>query len=225
VELDLPRRDSWRRLERCILIRAIALIAATAVALCTIEGTAVGVEVAGRPCSSDATVLWETGHPNLRVTGATVDVPGCDDDEIVGLQVITDAGDVPSEMLFAEVVDERAFFDLSPYDIGIEPTTGVRVALVVDGATITDPDVDVLPGDDVRDPSDTDGSDGTAGPGDRDGTQVLDRRGSRDGTLPFTGTAIQLLFGLALGLFLAGSGLLARRRREGRVEGRVEGQR
>jgi hypothetical protein len=199
--------------------RTTAIVTATVVALGTLEGVALADAAAGSACSSDATVRWETDHRDLRVTRATVEVPGCADDELVGLQVLTGDGSVPAAMIFTGVVDERASFDLSPYDLGVEPTTGVRIALVVDGVTVTDPDVDVLPGDAVRDPADTGGSGGVGVPGDPHGSQLGDRSAGRDGPLPFTGTAIQLLFGLALGLFLGGATLLARTRREGRVEG------
>ena len=87
----------------------------------------------GELCSDAATVSWETDLAALQVTGVFVEVLGCDDGEFVGIELLMDDGSqVPSEEpLGSEVEDEVAFFDVSGFDVGIEPVVGIRVYLVV----------------------------------------------------------------------------------------------
>lgn len=80
-------------------------------------------------CTDTADVSWEVDPDTVTVSGAVVDVPGCEDGDEVGLQLITDDGDVPAEPLVEQVEDERVRFDLEPLNMRIEPVTGVRVLL------------------------------------------------------------------------------------------------
>jgi putative cell wall-binding protein len=81
-------------------------------------------------CSNTANVSWETNMAELTVTGVFVDVPGCGDDELVGLQLLTDDGDIPSgDPLLTRSSADRAFFDIAHLDVGIMPVTGMRVFL------------------------------------------------------------------------------------------------
>ena len=80
-------------------------------------------------CTNTARVRWDVDLESVRVDAAVVEVPGCPDGEIVGLQLITDNGDIPAEALAEPVVDEQATFDLTPYALRVEPVTGVRVFL------------------------------------------------------------------------------------------------
>jgi hypothetical protein len=61
-----------------------------------------------------------------------VEVRGCEDGTPVGLQLITDDGDVPAEALVSEVTSEHAHFDLEPLGLRIEPVIGVRVFIYGD---------------------------------------------------------------------------------------------
>lgn len=80
-------------------------------------------------CTDAAHVRWDVDIDQSTVEGASVDVPGCADGDLVGLQLIMEDGDLPSEPLVAAVEDEKAVFDLTPYAPGIAPTIGVRVTL------------------------------------------------------------------------------------------------
>lgn len=91
----------------------------------------------GTICTGLARVGWDVDLGDVSLRGATVTVEGCDDGEPVGLQLVTDDGDVPADgPLFAEVVDERASFDLAPLAVGVEPVVGVRVFLVLDDVPV-----------------------------------------------------------------------------------------
>ena len=84
----------------------------------------------GELCSTTADVSWVTNHDDVTVEGAVVDVPGCTDGEPVGLQLLTDDGDVPADgPILTEAQDEQAEFDLAPFAQRIEPVVGVRVYL------------------------------------------------------------------------------------------------
>jgi hypothetical protein len=83
-------------------------------------------------CTEIANVTWETNFVQVAVTGAVVEVRGCEDGTPVGLQLITDDGDVPAEALVSEVTDEHAHFDLEPLGMRIEPVIGVRVFIYGD---------------------------------------------------------------------------------------------
>ena len=80
-------------------------------------------------CSDSAHVSWRADDSFTLIHGAVVRVPGCDNGEAVGLQVLTTDGDVPNEPLRASADDENATFDLEPYGLRIEPVIGVRVFL------------------------------------------------------------------------------------------------
>ena len=56
-----------------------------------------------------------------------------DDGEFVGIELLMDDDSQvpPEEHLGSEVEDEVAFFDVSGFDVGIEPVVGIRVYLVV----------------------------------------------------------------------------------------------
>lgn len=101
-----------------VLTWALALLVGPGLAAAQEEG-----------CTQHARVTWDTGTDSVRVDAAHVAVPGCADGERVGLQLLTDDGDLPLEPLIAAVVDEHAVFDLVPLDVRIEPVTGVRIVL------------------------------------------------------------------------------------------------
>lgn len=106
-------------------IMALAVLSTPALATVTMEETE-----GGELCTDFASMSWETDITTLTVAGATVEVKGCDDGEPVGLQLITDEGDVPDDgPIMKEAADERAFFDLTDFEQDIEPVTGVRVYL------------------------------------------------------------------------------------------------
>lgn len=88
----------------------------------------------GVVCTDTVSVSWGTDWETVTVTDAVVEALGCDDGTDVGLQLITDDGDLPAAPLVAQIQAERASFDLRPLDVGIEPVTGVRVLL--DGAVL-----------------------------------------------------------------------------------------
>lgn len=85
--------------------------------------------VAAELCATEAHVAWVVDHETATVSGAHVEVPGCADGDVVGLQLLTDDGDLPSDPILTEALDERAAFDLRPFDVHIEPVIGVRVLL------------------------------------------------------------------------------------------------
>ena len=89
----------------------------------------------GSLCSNTATVGWQTDLAAMQVTGAVVEVPGCEEGDFVGLELVLDDGlTVPDDgPLGTEAKDGFATFDLRPLDVGIEPVIGVRVFLAVEG--------------------------------------------------------------------------------------------
>jgi hypothetical protein len=88
-------------------------------------------------CADTAKVGWEIDLETSTVTGVRVEVPGCDDGEFVGIELITDAGDVPSEEpLAGEVAAEVATFDVTSFGLHVEPVTGIRVYLEVDAIPV-----------------------------------------------------------------------------------------
>lgn len=107
-------------------MRYLSVTAAAVLALSLVPGIA-NAQTSG--CAERADVSWSTDHDSMTVTGASVAVPGCPDGTEVGLQLITDHGDLPEQPLRAAAEDERAEFDLTPLDIGIAPITGVRVLI------------------------------------------------------------------------------------------------
>ncbi len=81
-------------------------------------------------CSDSMDISWETNVGQATVETVVLDVPGCDDGEPVGVQLITDDGDVPRDgPIMAEVQDEQADIDITALEQRIEPVTGVRVFL------------------------------------------------------------------------------------------------
>jgi hypothetical protein len=81
-------------------------------------------------CTSTAHVSWDIDVIELTITGVRVDLPGCSDGDPVGIQVLTDDGDIPADApLMGAVSDERALFDVTQYALRVEPVTGVRVFL------------------------------------------------------------------------------------------------
>lgn len=87
------------------------------------------VAQAPEACTDTANVTWETDWDTVTVEAALVHVPGCVDGDEVGLQLLTDDGDLPAELMVSTVDDERVRFDLSGLDVRIEPVIGVRVLL------------------------------------------------------------------------------------------------
>ena len=52
----------------------------------------------GQLCADTATVSWQTDVGKLQVTGVFVEVPGCEDGEFVGIELLMDdGGQVPPE--------------------------------------------------------------------------------------------------------------------------------
>jgi hypothetical protein len=85
-------------------------------------------------CTDLATVYWDVDLASVTVNGATVDVPGCADGEPVGIQLITDDGDLPPDgPMMGQAEDGHATFDLTGYAVRVEPVTGIRVFLRVPG--------------------------------------------------------------------------------------------
>jgi hypothetical protein len=109
--------------------QAVTLMCALAMLLAA-HSVALAQSTAG--CAEAAHVSWETNWNDVTVTGAVVEVRGCEDGTPVGLQLITDDGDVPAEALVSEVTDEQAHFDLEPLGLRIEPVIGVRVFIYGD---------------------------------------------------------------------------------------------
>jgi hypothetical protein len=103
------------------------LIALVVCLLALLPAPAFGAEA--EACTETANVTWETNWEDVTVTGAIVEVPGCADGDQVGLQLLTDDGDLPAEPLVSEVEAEHAWFDLDHLDVRIEPVIGVRVLL------------------------------------------------------------------------------------------------
>jgi hypothetical protein len=84
----------------------------------------------GLLCSDVAEVSWQADWDTVTVARAAVDVPGCGDGEPVGIQLLTDDGDVPEDgPIMGVVEDERVVFDLASLEQRVEPVTGVRVFL------------------------------------------------------------------------------------------------
>jgi hypothetical protein len=86
----------------------------------------------GQLCSIVADVSWQTDASKLTVDGAIVDVGSCEDGAPIGIQLVTDDGDVPPQgPLMGAVEGGQGVFDLVPYEQRIEPVTGVRVFLQI----------------------------------------------------------------------------------------------
>lgn len=86
-------------------------------------------ESTGQQCTDTVSVRWQVDHERVTVDAAVVEAPGCPDGTPVGIQLITDDGDVPDEPLVESSTNERATFDLTDYALRVEPVTGVRVFL------------------------------------------------------------------------------------------------
>jgi hypothetical protein len=85
-------------------------------------------------CSSTARVSWVAEWQTATVEAAIVEVPGCADGEAIGIQLLTEHGDLPGDgPLMTEVANESARFDFSHAAVRIEPVTGVRVFLELRG--------------------------------------------------------------------------------------------
>jgi putative cell wall-binding protein len=94
------------------------------------EPPVLALQASGGVCSTTARVAWNTDLDTLAVQGVTVEVPGCADGEVVGLQLFTDDGNIPAgDPLLTTARAGRATFDVSELGVGIEPVTGVRVFL------------------------------------------------------------------------------------------------
>lgn len=91
---------------------------------------------APQACTESANLSWEVDHDTASVTVGIVEVPGCDDGDVVGLQLrLEEVGWVPEEPLVTEVADERARFDLRSHDVGMRPVVGGRVTLYGEAMT------------------------------------------------------------------------------------------
>ena len=89
---------------------------------------------AGGICSELARVSWQVDRTSILVRGVTVEVVGCEDGEFVGIELITDDGVVPEDgALSGSVEGEVARFDVSAFELRVEPVIGIRVYLEVDG--------------------------------------------------------------------------------------------
>ena len=110
--------------------RALAVLAINLVIL-AVQAPAAVAE--GQLCTYTATVSWQTDLAELQATGAFVEVFGCDDGEFVGIELLMDDDSQvpPEEPLGSEAEGEVALFDVSGFDVGIEPVVGIRVYLVV----------------------------------------------------------------------------------------------
>lgn len=109
-------------------MRAV-LVLAVLVASLALSGVA-GQAADGDLCSEAAHVSWQADWETVTVARAAVDVPGCGDGESVGIQLLTDDGDVPEDgPVMGVVADERVVFDLTSLDQRVEPVIGVRVFL------------------------------------------------------------------------------------------------
>jgi hypothetical protein len=112
------------------LLRLLAVIGLAGLAAFPAAGPA----AAGELCSAAAHVSWVTDWDTVTVQAAVIDVPGCGDGEPIGIQLLTDHGDVPGDApLMTEVKNGRALFDLSHLAVRVEPVTGVRVFLELRG--------------------------------------------------------------------------------------------
>jgi hypothetical protein len=106
-----------------------ALLVAVLVSLVALPSE-VAYAIDGEICSGVAHVSWQADWDTVTVARAAVDVPGCSDGEPVGIQLLTDDGDVPGDGPIMGVVEgERAVFDLTSLGQRVEPVTGVRVFL------------------------------------------------------------------------------------------------
>lgn len=87
----------------------------------------------GEICSTTADVSWDVDRDSSIVTGVHVEVEGCEDGEFVGIELLTENGDVPDDgPLEGAVSDEIAYFDISGFALHVQPITGIRVYLEVD---------------------------------------------------------------------------------------------
>lgn len=107
---------------------------------------AASAQAAAAPCTTTASVSWQTDVPTASVLGAVVDVPGCPDGAHVGLEAIT-SDDGATETVVGTVADEQVTFDIRAFELGIAPVVGVRILLYGDGAAPVP--VDVVPADDA----------------------------------------------------------------------------
>jgi hypothetical protein len=88
----------------------------------------------GELCASMANVSWHTAHRSPTVDGVTVHVAGCADGQPIAIQLLTEHGDIPPHgPLMRAVADEQATYDLTEFDVLVEPVTGLRVFLEVRG--------------------------------------------------------------------------------------------
>lgn len=109
-------RWSWRLFSLAVALLAVA-----------IPSPAVAQDGAG--CTDTAHVSWESNWDDVTIEAAIVDVPGCADGDEVGLQLLTDDGDLPQDPLVGVVGSEQVRFDLDALDVRIEPVIGVRILL------------------------------------------------------------------------------------------------
>jgi hypothetical protein len=88
----------------------------------------------GATCTDSVQVSWQNNWDVATVEGVAVTAEGCVDGEPVGIQLLSDDGDVPPDgPLMAQLTDGRAVFDVSGLEVRIEPVTGVRVFLELQG--------------------------------------------------------------------------------------------
>lgn len=125
-----------------LLLSLVLTLVATVVAVLAL-GTSPAAAAVDEPdadvCADQVRPSWDqvtTVDGVVTVGVAILDLPGCTDGEVVGLQLLLDDQLVPDERLHAVVTDGRARFDLTPFDIPVAPVTGVQVTLVDASATI-----------------------------------------------------------------------------------------
>lgn len=104
------------------------LVVAVALLVGSLPTTAWGQ--APQACTETANLSWEVDHGTASVTTGVVELPGCEDGDVVGLQLDLEGfGWLPEDPIVAEVADERARFDLTTHDVGVRPVVGARVTL------------------------------------------------------------------------------------------------
>jgi hypothetical protein len=111
---------------RLVILAALVLAAASQAAPALANDAAT--------CTNAADISWEVDRSDHRVRTIIVEVDGCDGGELVGIQLITEDGDVPpSAPLVGEAWEGTATFDLMDTGLYVAPITGVRVFLELSG--------------------------------------------------------------------------------------------
>lgn len=102
--------------------------------------TPVAAQTVAESCTSEARVSWDIDAHYQIVKGADVALPGCPNGVRVTLEILTAEG-APTEPTVGSVRDERAYMDLTRFDLHIRPVVGVRVSLYGDTLVLADTEV------------------------------------------------------------------------------------